>query len=69
MVPSNLYTALPLLGGKNKLPLCHTGMIPWTAGFVAEVLGAGEERKEGEGWDAEKVLRVAREGARRVYGI
>lgn len=74
MVPSNLYAALPLLRGKGKLPLCHTGMIPWTAQFVAEVLGAGDagdERKEGDGhsWDAERVLRVAREGARRVYGI
>ncbi|KAJ7779239.1 hydrolase [Mycena metata] len=91
MVPAPIY-ALPGLAGK-KLPLCHSGMVPWTAGFVAALLpqtqsaegadGAkdgggeaeakdmdteGEGKKEG-GWDAARVMRVARENARAVYGV
>jgi TatD DNase family protein len=65
MIPSNLYTTLTLtspdLKGK-KLPLCHTAMIPWTAEFVAGII----EREE---WDTERVMKVARENARTVYGV
>lgn len=60
MVPANLYNSLPELKGK-KLPLCHTAMIPWTAEFVANVAG--------EKWDVEKVMKEARENARKVYGV
>ncbi|KAJ7041015.1 hydrolase [Mycena alexandri] len=90
MVPAPIYT-LPGLVGK-KLPLCHSGMVPWTAGFVAALLpqspklpSAGEadgakngeveaETNDGEGkneggWDAARVMRVARENARAVYGV
>ncbi|KAF8994504.1 hypothetical protein BDQ17DRAFT_1392418 [Cyathus striatus] len=60
MVPANLYDQLPELKGK-KLPLCHTGMVPWTAKFVADAAG--------EGWDAERVMKIAEENARFVYGV
>lgn len=60
MVPANVYDVLPPLKGA-KLPLCHSAMIPWTAEFVANVA----ER----GWDTERVMRVARENARKVYGV
>jgi TatD DNase family protein len=65
MIPSNLYSSLTLasldLKGK-KLPLCHTAMIPWTAEFVAGLIGKEE-------WDTERVLKVARDNARTVYGV
>ncbi|KAH6897718.1 hydrolase [Coprinopsis sp. MPI-PUGE-AT-0042] len=60
MVPANLYESIPAIKGK-KLPLCHTAMIPWTAQFIANVAG--------EGWDADRVMRVARENARFIYGV
>ncbi|KAF8327698.1 hydrolase, partial [Amanita rubescens] len=60
MVPATLYDSLPPLKGA-KLPLCHSAMIPWTAEFVANVAGPG--------WDAERVMREARENARKVYGV
>ena len=59
MVPTNVYSVLS--GMKGRLPLCHTAMIPWTADFVAGILG--------EGWDATRVMEIARENARKVYGI
>lgn len=36
MVPSNLYSFLPKTL-KGRLPLCHSGMLPWTAEFVAGI--------------------------------
>jgi TatD DNase family protein len=60
MVPSTLYGA-PHMKGINRLPLCHTAMIPWTAQFAASVFG--------EGWDEERVLSIARDNARNVYGV
>lgn len=42
-------------------------MIPWTAEFVAGVANS-VVTSEGE-WDAERVMRVARENAKKVYGI
>ncbi|KAJ7251127.1 hypothetical protein B0H12DRAFT_1119685 [Mycena haematopus] len=80
MVPAPIYTmpafAVPEAKGK-KLPLCHSGMVPWTAGFVAGLLPTnegkaedGDEKEEGgSGWDAARVMRVARENARAVYGV
>ncbi|EPQ52929.1 Metallo-dependent hydrolase [Gloeophyllum trabeum ATCC 11539] len=59
MIPANLYSSLPAL--KGKLPLCHTAMIPWTAEFVAGVVG--------EGWDTEKVMKEANENAKKMYGV
>ena len=59
MTPSNLYTAIPHV--KGRLPICHTGMIPWTAEWVADIAG--------KGWDTDRVLRDSRENARFVYGV
>jgi TatD DNase family protein len=59
MVPANIYSSLPTV--KGRLPLCHSAMIPWTAEFVAGVAG--------EGWDAERVIKLARDNARKVYGV
>ncbi|KAF7330625.1 hypothetical protein MSAN_02456400 [Mycena sanguinolenta] len=38
MVPAPIYTSAPLVDGEGKgkkLPLCYSGMVPWTAEFVA----------------------------------
>ena len=59
MVPGNIYSTLTTL--KGKLPLCHSAMIPWTADFVAKIAGSG--------WNSEKVLHLARDNAKVVYGI
>lgn len=59
MVPANIYDTLTAV--KGRLPICHTAMIPWTADFVANVAG--------EGWDADRVMKEARDNARRVYGV
>jgi TatD DNase family protein len=64
MVPSNLYESLGK-EVKGRLPLCHTGMIPWTAEWVARVL----TEAGGSGWDTKRVLQVARENSRTVYGL
>ncbi|TFK19864.1 hypothetical protein FA15DRAFT_674085 [Coprinopsis marcescibilis] len=60
MVPANLYDSIPEIKGK-RIPLCHTAMVPWTAQYVANTAG--------EGWDADRVMREARENARSVYGV
>ncbi|KAF7330612.1 hypothetical protein MSAN_02455000 [Mycena sanguinolenta] len=85
MVPAPIYTSAPFVEGEGKgkkLPLCHSGMVPWTAEFVAGLLaptkegqenekkeGGGDEVKERGGWDASRVMRVARANARVVYGV
>lgn len=75
MVPSNLYPSLKDV--KGRLPLSHTGMIPWTAEFVASIAngqgGGSEASSERDGeqveWDTDKVLRLCRENARNMYGV
>lgn len=79
MVPANLYSSLTSLEMKGKrLPLCHTGMIPWTASFVAETIqsclegnpGDSESRQEGgEVWGPDRVMKTARCNANAVYGV
>ncbi|KIY63494.1 hypothetical protein CYLTODRAFT_359896 [Cylindrobasidium torrendii FP15055 ss-10] len=59
MVPTNIYGSLE--GIKGRLPLSHSAMIPWTAAFVANLWG--------DEWDAEKVIKLSRNNARRVYGV
>jgi TatD DNase family protein len=59
MVPANIYATLATM--KGKLPLCHSAMIPWTAQFVAEIAG--------NGWNSEKILHLAGENAKKVYGL
>ncbi|KAK7023152.1 hypothetical protein R3P38DRAFT_2532112 [Favolaschia claudopus] len=70
MVPAPIYT-LPAFstpdGKGKKLPLCHSGMVPWTADFVANLLPPAEGEREG--WDAARVMTVARENARALYGV
>ncbi|PBK99564.1 Metallo-dependent hydrolase [Armillaria gallica] len=64
MVPSNVYPALladPTFTKQTRLPLSHSLMIPYTAQYVASVLG--------DAWDTKGVLTAGREGARRVYGV
>ncbi|KAF9471991.1 hypothetical protein BDN70DRAFT_887489 [Pholiota conissans] len=70
MVPANLYEDLPAIKGK-KLPVCHSAMVPWTAKFVANVANGGATGLvETEGrWNADEVMRVARENAKKVYGV
>ena len=70
MVPANLYEDLNSIKGK-KLPLCHSAMIPWTAKFVADVanetlLAEGNKISE---WDADRVMKVATENAKHMYGV
>ncbi|KAJ7191663.1 hypothetical protein GGX14DRAFT_481237 [Mycena pura] len=69
MVPAPIYNtpafAAPEEKGK-RLPLCHSGMLPWTAGFVAGLLR--RLPGQGDGWDAARVMSVARENARAMYG-
>lgn len=69
MIPSNLYGSLK--GVKGRLPLSHTAMIPWTAEFVAGVAnGVGVEGKvEGTEWDTDRVLKLCRENAMKMYGV
>ena len=65
MVPGNIYNSLPEVKGK-RLPLCHTAMLPWTAEFVARVASDAGNSSD---WDVERVMRISRENARRMYGI
>jgi TatD DNase family protein len=59
MIPGNIYSTLA--GMKGKFPLSHSAMVPWTADYVAKVAG--------DGWTSERVMKVARENARKVYGV
>lgn len=45
-------------------------MIPWTAEFVAGVANSVENQKGSElEWNTEKVMHIARENAKSVYGV
>lgn len=79
MIPANIYPSLPK-ALKGKLPICHTAMIPWTAEFVAGILGGPTSTSTGETpveaettikseWDTDKVMRTARDNAKFVYGV
>jgi TatD DNase family protein len=70
MVPSTLGPPSSIgMTSKQKFPFAHSGVLPWTAAFVAKVLNE-RETTEGEApWTTEDVLRVARENAGKVYGI
>ena len=65
MVPGNIYKSLGQKSG-TRLPLCHTGMIPWTAEFVAGVINEDAGTEE---YDVGRVMREARENARFIYGV
>jgi TatD DNase family protein len=66
MVPANLYDSISLTSSKSmRLPLSHSGMIPWTAAFVADIVNA----EVGTTLDANDILEVSRSNARLVYGV
>lgn len=67
MVPANIYDDIPALKGK-RLPICHSAMIPWTAKFVAAVANEASNVTEPV-WDADKVMTIAKENAKMLYGI
>lgn len=61
MTPTNIpWKELGLKSGQ-RMPVCHSGMITYTAAFAAEVLG--------EGWDADKVVKLSAEHSNRHYGV
>jgi TatD DNase family protein len=60
MTPNNVQKSIKAEGGKStRLPVCWSGMIPWTAEWVANIKGE----------TVEKVLEVTRQNAQRMYGI
>ncbi|KZW03309.1 Metallo-dependent hydrolase [Exidia glandulosa HHB12029] len=64
MTPSNIYPSLPELGAKNpRLPLCHPGMIPWTAEFVSNVV------KDFQSLSTDAVLRASAANAAHMYSV
>ncbi|KAK4051935.1 hypothetical protein OIV83_002640 [Microbotryomycetes sp. JL201] len=67
MIPSNMGppTSLGMKGGQ-KLPHSHSGMLPWTASFIAQILN--ENRTE-DLWTTQDVIRVARQNAAKIYKI
>lgn len=68
MVPSNIYQSLALPSGSGKSPrlaFSHSGMIPWTSEFVADVV----RESVGTEIDANDVLEISRANARLVYGV
>ncbi|KDN35031.1 hypothetical protein RSAG8_11918, partial [Rhizoctonia solani AG-8 WAC10335] len=84
MVPSNLTKHQQQTFGLKsnaRMPLCHAGMIPWTAEFVAKEANqglvdqvvkeveSGAEVGERKVWTAAEVMKIARENARHVYGV
>ncbi|KAK7054847.1 hypothetical protein VNI00_003310 [Paramarasmius palmivorus] len=69
MVPSNIYSSIPTLGG-SRLPLSHSAMIPWTTDFVAGIFnGKDQDGDAAQVCDSETVLKVGRENARKMYGV
>lgn len=66
MVPANIYQALSLTSSKStRLAFSHSGMIPWTAEFVAGVINESAEVSI----DANDILEVSRANTRLVYGV
>lgn len=61
MTPNNLPTKEIGVKSARSLATCHSGMIPWTADFVAQTAG--------NGWTTEEVLRACRENAKKMYGV
>ncbi|KIJ43146.1 hypothetical protein M422DRAFT_253649 [Sphaerobolus stellatus SS14] len=69
MVPSNVYRDLDGLKQGSKLPISHTGMIPWTADWVAKVAEQVRGPDCGDLWTVERVMKAGRENAMKVYGV
>lgn len=61
MTPINIpYKELGLKNARS-MPVCHSGMITYTAAFAAEVLG--------QGWTADSVVRLSAEHSKNHYGV
>ncbi|KAF5360149.1 hypothetical protein D9758_011347 [Tetrapyrgos nigripes] len=78
MVPANIYNSIKPINGqvmKGRLPLSHSAMIPWTADFVVDGFksdsssGNGNEDENNVPVDVDLVMSVARENAKKVYGV
>lgn len=76
MVPANIYESLSLTSGKSvRLALSHSGMIPWTAEFVASLVNEREQdavlssSSTSTTLDANDILTISRKNARAVYGV
>jgi TatD DNase family protein len=76
MVPANIYNSIKPVNGevfKGRLPLSHSAMIPWTADFVVDGLKGNSTISSEDAnkvpLDVDLVMRVARENARKVYGV
>jgi hypothetical protein len=66
MVPANIYESLSLPTGKSiRLALSHSGMIPWTAAFVAGIVNETVDVSI----DANDVLDISRTNSHVVYGV
>ena len=66
MVPANIYESLSVATGKSsRLAHSHSGMIPWTAAFVAQVVNETVDASI----DANDVLDISRMNTRVVYGV
>ena len=60
MTPNNVLKTIKTLGAKStRLPVCWSGMIPWTAEWIADIKGES----------VENVLKVTTENAKKMYGI
>jgi hypothetical protein len=60
MTPNNVHKGIKAEGGKStRVNVCSSGMIPFTAEWVAGIKGV----------EVQKVLDVTRENALRMYGI
>lgn len=79
MVPANIYESLSLTSGKSvRLALSHSGMIPWTAEFVASLVNvelghdavlSSSSSSTSMALDANDILTISRKNARAVYGV
>lgn len=69
MVPTNIYGSLNLPASKSsppRLALCHSGMLPWVAEFIADVANSALDDPV---WNAERVMKVCQSNAEFIYGI
>ena len=61
MTPNNLPVKEIGVKSARSLATCHSGMIPWTADFIANTAG--------NDWTTSEVLQACRDNARKMYGV
>lgn len=60
MTPNTVQKHVKSAGAKStRIPVCWSGMIPWTAEYIANIKEVS----------IEEVLKVTSENAKRMYGI